>query len=164
MLISLTNCVICLSSLLSRRNGFVSRSRRSNSSSDRKQQLEKAQHGKRAQHREKKADRIDLVPFPELPLRSWKELSVLKAVGLGVGQLQLARVGLAVFLNDSRHLGEEPIEPVEVGHRTASVCHLGNIAMQLKRKLRWDPQAERFLDDDEANRMLRRPYREPWSL
>lgn len=59
---------------------------------------------------------------------------------------------------------EEPIEPVEVGHRTASVCHLGNIAMQLKRKLRWDPQAERFIDDDEANRMLRRPYREPWSL
>ncbi len=59
---------------------------------------------------------------------------------------------------------QDPIEPVEVGHRTASICHLGNIAMRLKRKLKWDPQAECFLDDDEASRMLRRPYREPWSL
>ena len=59
---------------------------------------------------------------------------------------------------------EEPIEPVEVGHRTASICHAGNIAMQLKRKVRWDPQRECFIDDDEANRMLRRPYREPWHL
>ena len=59
---------------------------------------------------------------------------------------------------------EEPIEPVEVGHRTACICHVGNIAMQLKRKVRWDPQQERFIDDDEANRMLRRPYREPWVL
>ncbi|MHB8900029.1 MAG: Gfo/Idh/MocA family protein [Thermoguttaceae bacterium] len=59
---------------------------------------------------------------------------------------------------------EEPIEPVEVGHRTASLCHLGNIAMRLKRKLRWDPEQERFLEDDQANAMLRRPYREPWVL
>jgi predicted dehydrogenase len=59
---------------------------------------------------------------------------------------------------------EEPIEPVEAGHRTASICHVGNIAMQLKRKLKWDPQSELFVDDDEANRMLRRPYREPWSI
>ena len=59
---------------------------------------------------------------------------------------------------------KEPIEPVEVGHCTACICHVGNIAMQLKRKVRWDPQQERFLNDDEANRMLRRPYREPWHL
>ena len=59
---------------------------------------------------------------------------------------------------------EEPIEPVEIGHRTASICHVGNIAMQLKRKLRWDPREERFVDDEEANRMLHRPYRAPWRL
>lgn len=58
----------------------------------------------------------------------------------------------------------DPIEPVEAGHRTASVCHLGNIAMRLKRPLRWDPAAERFRDDDEADSMLRRPYRGPWSI
>ena len=59
---------------------------------------------------------------------------------------------------------EEPIEPVEVGHRTASICHCGNIAMRLRRKLTWDPQRECFLDDDEANQMLQRPYRTPWTL
>ncbi|HWC90201.1 MAG TPA: Gfo/Idh/MocA family oxidoreductase [Pirellulales bacterium] len=54
---------------------------------------------------------------------------------------------------------QDPIEPVEVGHRTASICHLGNIAMQLKRKIRWDPEAEQIVGDDEANRMLSRPAR-----
>ncbi len=57
---------------------------------------------------------------------------------------------------------EEPIEPVEEGHRTASLCHLGNIALQLNRSLKWDPDKERFPDDDEANQMLSRPIREPW--
>jgi len=56
----------------------------------------------------------------------------------------------------------DPIEPVEVGHRTAPICHLGNIVMQLKRKLRWDPVKEEFPGDDEANRHLERPMRAPW--
>jgi predicted dehydrogenase len=59
---------------------------------------------------------------------------------------------------------QDPIAPVEVGHRSATVCHLGNIAMRLKRKLRWDPVKERFVDDAEANRMLTRPMRAPWHL
>jgi hypothetical protein len=59
---------------------------------------------------------------------------------------------------------EEPIEPVEVGHSTTNICHCGNIAMRLGRKLQWDPENERFVDDDEANAMLRRPYRAPWSV
>ncbi len=59
---------------------------------------------------------------------------------------------------------QEPIEPVEIGHRTSIICHVGNIAMRLKRKLRWDPAAEQFVGDDEANAMLRRPYRKPWTL
>ena len=58
----------------------------------------------------------------------------------------------------------DPIEPVEVGHRTASLCHLGNIAMRLRRKLRWDPAKEEFPADEEANRMLSRPRRDPWRL
>jgi hypothetical protein len=36
--------------------------------------------------------------------------------------------------------------------------------MRLKRKLQWDPAGEQFVDDDQANRMLRRPYRQPWNL
>lgn len=58
----------------------------------------------------------------------------------------------------------DPIAPVEVGHRSATLCHIGNIAMRLKRKLRWDPVAEKFIGDDQANQMLSRPYREPWHL
>ena len=58
----------------------------------------------------------------------------------------------------------ETIAPVEVGHRSCTVCLLGEIAMQLGRKLKWDPQQERFTNDDEANRMISRPMRSPWHL
>ncbi|MBN2451761.1 MAG: Gfo/Idh/MocA family oxidoreductase [Lentisphaeria bacterium] len=58
----------------------------------------------------------------------------------------------------------QPAAPVEVGHRSATVCHLGNIAMTLGRKLRWDPVREEFPGDEEANRMTWRSYREPWTL
>jgi hypothetical protein len=54
--------------------------------------------------------------------------------------------------------------PAETGHRTATIAHLGNIAMLLGRKLRWDPATERFREDEEANRMLSRPQREPWTM
>ena len=58
----------------------------------------------------------------------------------------------------------DPIEPVEIGHRTATICHLGNIAMLLKRKIRWDPAKEEIVGDAEAAAMLSRPMRGPWSL
>ena len=58
----------------------------------------------------------------------------------------------------------ETAAPAEVGHRSTSICHLGNIAMMLKRKLRWDPQAERFIGDEQANHMLSRAMRSPWHL
>ncbi len=56
------------------------------------------------------------------------------------------------------------VADVEIGHRSASICHLGNIAMRLRRTLRWDPIAERFDADEEANRMVGRSLREPWRL
>ena len=57
----------------------------------------------------------------------------------------------------------EPYFPAEIGHRCSTVAHLGNIAMDLGRKLRWDPATERF-DDDQANRMCSRAVRQPWRL
>ena len=55
--------------------------------------------------------------------------------------------------------------PVEVAHRSITICHLGNIALRLgRKKLRWSPAREQVLDDSEAARMLSRPYREPWKL
>lgn len=59
---------------------------------------------------------------------------------------------------------KDPIANAEVGHRTGSLCHLGNMAMLLKRRLRWDPERERFIGDSEANRMRWRPARAPWQL
>ena len=56
------------------------------------------------------------------------------------------------------------LEDAEVGHRTTSLCQLGHIAIQVGRKLRWDPEAERFVNDEGANRLLTRPMRSPWRL
>ena len=59
---------------------------------------------------------------------------------------------------------KQTIAPVEVGHRSCTVCLLGDIAMRLGRKLKWNPEQEKFIDDDAANRMLSRPMRSPWCL
>ena len=57
---------------------------------------------------------------------------------------------------------KEPISTVEVGHRACTVCLLTHIAMKSGRKLNWDPEKERFLNDPEANSMLSRPQRAPY--
>jgi predicted dehydrogenase len=58
----------------------------------------------------------------------------------------------------------ETFVPVEVGHRTASALHMGNIAMELEGKVNWDPDKEEFIDDDEANALRSRKRRDPWKL
>jgi len=58
---------------------------------------------------------------------------------------------------------KQPICPAEVGHRSATVCLLGNIGYWLRRPLGWDPTAERFLHDAEANALLDPPMRSPWT-
>ena len=57
-----------------------------------------------------------------------------------------------------------PVMDVAIGHRVTSLCILGNLAYRLGRKLRWNPQTERFVGDDEANRLLHYAYRAPWRL
>jgi len=56
------------------------------------------------------------------------------------------------------------IAPVEIAHRSCTVCLLGEIAMRLGRKLKWDPDKEQFVGDEQANRMRARTMRSPWSL
>jgi predicted dehydrogenase len=61
---------------------------------------------------------------------------------------------------------KDPVVPVEIGHRSATVCNLGNIACDLKRTIKWDPATETFVDDadGEATKRLSYEYREGWSL
>jgi hypothetical protein len=59
---------------------------------------------------------------------------------------------------------QEPISPVEMGHRACSTCLLHHIAMKANRKLYWDPMKERFKDDQQANALLSRPQRAPYTL
>ena len=54
--------------------------------------------------------------------------------------------------------------PPEIGQRCFTVAHIGNISMLLGRKLRWDPDNEKFIGDEQANRMLSRTMRSPWRL
>ena len=58
---------------------------------------------------------------------------------------------------------EQPVCNAEVGHRSVSVCHLGVIAMRLGRELQWDPNAETFVNDADADQWIRREMRQPWS-
>jgi predicted dehydrogenase len=65
---------------------------------------------------------------------------------------------------DCIYEGGEPVSDVFTHHRELSSCHMCNIAMLLKRKLRWDPTKEQFLGDDEANALISRPQRKPYTI
>jgi predicted dehydrogenase len=88
---------------------------------------------------------------------------------LGANDVRLERAPnhMANFIDCCR-TGRLPICNAQVGHRSASVCHLGNIATRFLPGLRltWDPQAERFTGEyaQQANSHLSRPYRAPWQL
>lgn len=96
----------------------------------------------------------------------------LEASNKSLLDLQLKSSDQKLYTAESEHRNfidcvksrKETFVPVEVGHRTASALHLGNIAMLLERKLDWDPGKEEFLNNDEANAMRSRDSRDPWKL
>ena len=59
---------------------------------------------------------------------------------------------------------QKPVADVEIGHRSVTACHLANIAREAGRSLRWDPRAERFVDDAAADALLVRPRRTGFEL
>ena len=65
---------------------------------------------------------------------------------------------------DAIRTRHQPLAPVELGHRACSTCLLHHIAMKTKRRLKWDPEREKFLGDEAANAMLARPQRDPYSF
>lgn len=96
-------------------------------------------------------------------LRTWPEHLMLRPTGPDEVHLHESRGHHADFFRSVR-TRQKPVCDVEVGCRSATVCHLGNLAYWLGRDLKWDPATERFVDDDEANRWVDRPKREPWTL
>jgi predicted dehydrogenase len=65
------------------------------------------------------------------------------------------------FLEAIRTRGR-PICDIEEGHISTASCILANLSQRLNRTLTWDAEHQRVVGDDEANRLMRRPYREPW--
>ena len=56
----------------------------------------------------------------------------------------------------------KPVADIEQGHISSASCILANVALQLGRTLHWDAEKQQVKDDDEANKLLARPYRAPW--
>ncbi|NMC38150.1 MAG: Gfo/Idh/MocA family oxidoreductase [Bacteroidales bacterium] len=69
------------------------------------------------------------------------------------------------FIEAVKH-HQDPVVPVEIGHSSCTVCTLGNIACDLKRTIKWNPDTETFIDDTdgEATKRLHYEYRSPWKL
>jgi hypothetical protein len=59
---------------------------------------------------------------------------------------------------------DQPMATAEIGHRTATICHLNNIAMRVGRTVKWDPVAEAVIDDPEAGKLLVPKMRVPWTV
>jgi hypothetical protein len=58
---------------------------------------------------------------------------------------------------------KKPIADVEVGYHSVLLCHLANISYRVgNQKLEFDPSTESFPNSDEANKYIKRKYREPW--
>ena len=89
-----------------------------------------------------------------------------------IGQEPLGPSDIRLYASNN-HMGDflqclktrqRPICDVEIGCRSVSVCHLGNIAFWINRPLKWDPVKEEIIGDPEASRWLDRPMRAPWHL
>ena len=86
-----------------------------------------------------------------------------KVIGANEKQVYKSENHYKDFLNAMRQRSK-PICDVEIGHRTASVCNIGNIAYRLGRSLQWNPQTEQFLKDKEANELLGRKLHNEWKI
>jgi predicted dehydrogenase len=95
--------------------------------------------------------RLELNEFPEDKTEKDLERHVAPAL----------RRHLKDFLSAVDHRSR-PVADIEEGHISSASCILANVALELGRTLTWDPVSGRVIGDQEANRLLRRPYRAPW--
>lgn len=91
---------------------------------------------------------------------------------VGLTELELKESDTPLYKSDNHYQDwvdaikkrTRPVSDVETGHRTASLCNIVNIAYTLERPLKWKPSHEKFIDDDDANNMLGRPFRGQWDF
>ncbi len=96
-------------------------------------------------------------------LKTWPETLQNQQIGADKIHLYDSKNHYTDWLNAIR-TRTKPICDIEIGCRSVSVCHLGNIAYKLGRPLKWDPKREVFTNDSEANRLLSRSMRSPWHI
>jgi hypothetical protein len=65
---------------------------------------------------------------------------------------------------DAMESRKRPASDVEIGHNSMIACHLANIAFRTGRRVKWDAEREQIVGDAEAQKLITRPYRAPWSL
>jgi predicted dehydrogenase len=96
-------------------------------------------------------------------IRSWPDTLLEKPLQEGDVRLYASKQHHENWLDciKSRKL---PICDVAIGHRTATVCHLGNIAIRTGKKIKWDPAKEQIIGDPDSAKWVDKPYRAPWKL
>ena len=102
----------------------------------------------------------------ELPesLKSWKE-SDLKDADVHLYHNEHAKGCHEMDFTDAVYEGRQPVCPVEIGHRSATICHIANIAARLGRtSARWNPATERFVGDEEANKRIFVDHHNGWTI
>jgi predicted dehydrogenase len=104
-----------------------------------------------------------MAPLPHMPLQASNPSILNSAIGPGEYHAPRSTNHQRDFI-DCVKSRREPVAPVEVGHRSASICHLANIAMLTGRRIEWDPEGEVIQNDPQAAAMLNVSYREPWRL
>lgn len=88
----------------------------------------------------------------------------------GLTKLELKDSDKALYRSDNHYQDwidaiksrNRPVSDVEFGHRTASLCNIVNMAYMLERPLKWAPAHESFINDEDANKLLTRPFRGSW--
>ncbi len=98
-----------------------------------------------------------------LGANGWKTFGPRDEPGASSGPSERDRIHLQNFVECVK-TRKQPNAPVQEGHYSAMICHLGNIAYRVGRRLQFDPDKETILDDRRASALLTREYRSPWVL
>lgn len=113
-------------------------------------------------------DRSGWEVYPETDQLDFKKYKTFKSTGLPRQQVRTSKLDyhfnhIENFLECMR-TREKPRSDIETGHDSMIACHLGNLAFRLGRRVDWDIEKERPINDADADRLLQRAYRKPWRL